>query len=553
MSASAKKKLRKEQNAAQLTEKQLREKKEAKKLKNYTVTFVIVMVLVVCLGIGMIGGTAFINSGILERNTDAVKIGDRVLTNAQLNYYYVDAINNTYNEWYQEYGDYMSLMALMSNKINLSMPLNEQAHPTDEGRTYADFFVDMAIAEARRAYALNDLAAAKGITLSEDDLTDIDDLISSQEMLAPLYGYNNLKGYLKGMYGNGATEESYREYLTVTKLASNFQNKYRDELAYTADDLKDYNDKHYDEFSSFSFTYFFMEAEDFLEHAEGDNAHNHTDADKAAALKKAEEAAKKLAESGAKTVEEFEAAIKKVEGWQDEKTLKATDNNFVMYSEINENIAKWLADKSRKAGDLAMIPYTTTSTDGDGKETTTTSGYFVVLFEEVDTNDAFLVDIRHILVEFKGGTKNDAGETVYSDTEKKTALDKITEIQNTWLEGDANEESFKQLAIKETDDSGSASAGGLYEDVYPHQMVENFDNWCFDAARKAGDYGIVETEYGYHLIYFVKTGDTTYRNQMIEDTLRKNDYTKWYEALPETISAEVLNTSRLDLDLVMAG
>ena len=41
MSASAKKKLRKEQNAAQLTEKQLKQQKEAKKLKLYTTIFVV--------------------------------------------------------------------------------------------------------------------------------------------------------------------------------------------------------------------------------------------------------------------------------------------------------------------------------------------------------------------------------------------------------------------------------------------------------------------------------------------------------------------------------
>ena len=39
MSASSKKKLRKEQAAAQMTEKQLAEQKEAKKLKLYTNTF----------------------------------------------------------------------------------------------------------------------------------------------------------------------------------------------------------------------------------------------------------------------------------------------------------------------------------------------------------------------------------------------------------------------------------------------------------------------------------------------------------------------------------
>ena len=34
-------------------------------------------------------------------------------------------------------------------------------------------------------------------------------------------------------------------------------------------------------------------------------------------------------------------------------------------------------------------------------------------------------------------------------------------------------------------------------------MVQAFNDWCFDESRKAGDYGLVKTEYGYHVMYFV--------------------------------------------------
>ena len=55
MSASSKKKLRKEQAAAQMTEKQLAEQKEAKKLKLYTTAFVVMVaiVLVIAIAVGM--------------------------------------------------------------------------------------------------------------------------------------------------------------------------------------------------------------------------------------------------------------------------------------------------------------------------------------------------------------------------------------------------------------------------------------------------------------------------------------------------------------------
>ena len=53
MSASSKKKLRKEQETANMTEKQLAAKKEEKQLKIYTLSFWVVMALCVCLVAGM--------------------------------------------------------------------------------------------------------------------------------------------------------------------------------------------------------------------------------------------------------------------------------------------------------------------------------------------------------------------------------------------------------------------------------------------------------------------------------------------------------------------
>ncbi len=41
-------------------------------------------------------------------------------------------------------------------------------------------------------------------------------------------------------------------------------------------------------------------------------------------------------------------------------------------------------------------------------------------------------------------------------------------------------------------------------------MVDEFDAWIFDESRAEGDVEIVETDYGYHIIYFVKNSGTYY-------------------------------------------
>lgn len=75
-----------------------------------------------------------------------------------------------------------------------------------------------------------------------------------------------------------------------------------------------------------------------------------------------------------------------------------------------------------------------------------------------------------------------------------------------WQSGDQSETSFANLAKEFSDDGGSRSAGGRYSHVYQGQMVETFENWCFDESRKPGDTGLVETTYGVHIMYFISNG-----------------------------------------------
>ncbi len=134
--------------------------------------------------------------------------------------------------------------------------------------------------------------------------------------------------------------------------------------------------------------------------------------------------------------------------------------------------------------------------------------YFDLHAEEYEANgltkgDDKYVDVRHILLAPEGGTKAEDGTTTYSDAEWEACRLAAEEVLNTWLSGEKTEDSFAALAKTHSVDGGSASNGGLYQDVTTGQMVEPFENWCFDATRQEGDYGLVKTNYGYHIMYFV--------------------------------------------------
>ena len=130
---------------------------------------------------------------------------------------------------------------------------------------------------------------------------------------------------------------------------------------------------------------------------------------------------------------------------------------------------------------------------------------------QVDEESGKLIDVRHILVTVKGGTTDENGTKVYSDEEWETCRQEAQAILDQWLSGEATEESFALLATQKTEDPGSQTTGGLYTMVYEGQMVPTFNDWCFDESRQPGDYGMVKTNYGYHVMYFVFGEEAWYR------------------------------------------
>lgn len=117
-----------------------------------------------------------------------------------------------------------------------------------------------------------------------------------------------------------------------------------------------------------------------------------------------------------------------------------------------------------------------------------------------------MVNVRHILIQPEG--KNDDG--TYTDEAWAEAEKKANDLLTEWQNGEHTEDSFAFMAAENSQDPGSVENGGLYEDIYPGKMVDEFDAWCFDPARQPGDTGIVKTSYGYHIMYFSSTGEHAY-------------------------------------------
>lgn len=118
------------------------------------------------------------------------------------------------------------------------------------------------------------------------------------------------------------------------------------------------------------------------------------------------------------------------------------------------------------------------------------------------TRDSRYVDIRHILILPEGATVDTIYTETFSDEAWAAGEVNAQAILDQWLAGEASETSFANFANANSADPGSNTNGGLYEGVAQGEMVEAFDAWCFDPERQVGDYGIVRTELGFHIMYF---------------------------------------------------
>lgn len=126
---------------------------------------------------------------------------------------------------------------------------------------------------------------------------------------------------------------------------------------------------------------------------------------------------------------------------------------------------------------------------------------------EIDKDSGPLVNVRHILLFPEGGTVDEeTGAITYSEEEWEACYAEAEKLLNQWKEGPATEESFAELANTYSGDGGSNTNGGLYTGITSKtNFVENFLNWCMDEQRQVGDTGIVQTEHGYHIMYFAYT------------------------------------------------
>ena len=196
----------------------------------------------------------------------------------------------------------------------------------------------------------------------------------------------------------------------------------------------------------------------------------------------------------------------------------------------------WLLDDSRAPGDITIH---------EGEESV-----FVVFFVESEDNRYYPVNVRHILI-----TPEEVMDDVFEEFHHEQAMEvariEAEELLARWEAGAATEESFIELVREYSEDNWEAnSSPGLYEDINKQTgFVPEFLDWAMDPAREVGDVEIVETQFGFHIMYFSSRSDMLHRYEMARQAKSGAAYQEWLDGAMEAMSANSSYFSRLVVQL----
>ncbi|WP_396192531.1 peptidylprolyl isomerase [Flavobacterium sp.] len=118
------------------------------------------------------------------------------------------------------------------------------------------------------------------------------------------------------------------------------------------------------------------------------------------------------------------------------------------------------------------------------------NGKYYVVSKSMGRKSGAKAKASHVLISWEG-------TQVPSKKEKRTKEEAKVKAESILAQAIANPGSFAMLALTNSDDS-SAQSGGDLGYFGPNQMVKPFNDFVF--ANSVGKIGLVETEFGYHII-----------------------------------------------------
>ena len=419
--------------------------------------------------------------------------------------------HSNYSTFLNYYSNYLSSIGLDTTK-----PLSAQKY--DEDKTWEDYFNEQTFKSLADTVAVSEAARKAGEELNEEGLAQVDTYIADVKT-ASKENKLSFGAYTKNVFGRKLSEEDIRTSLSRILLADQYAESLYNSYEIGDAELDGEYAANKADYDTVSYRVMTVNADIPAQGDTSDEEYEKVTADAMAAAKS--EADAFLAEIKADPTEAKFASValdyaKSLIADDEEADPSELSEDDSYYTAVGDkdvadvDAADWLFDEARKANDVEVIEET--------------DAYSIYMFLDRARDEYNVVNIRHILVPFN------ANGTEAQSTAEDTAASKEAEaIKAEFEKTSKNEDAFAALA-KEKGTDATKDEGGLMENVTKGQTVEGFDDWIFDPARKAGDYDIVKTQYGYHLVYFCGTGRAAWQIA-VDETLRQARYTAEYDSL----------------------
>ena len=148
--------------------------------------------------------------------------------------------------------------------------------------------------------------------------------------------------------------------------------------------------------------------------------------------------------------------------------------------------------------------------------------YYQAHQSEITAGGEKTVDFRHILLIPEGAEVAANGTVTADENAWARCLTEANNLVTKWLKAvdstrkaqfttaSVPEVRFSEFAKNYSQDPGSNINGGLYVDIHQSQLAPELDTWLFDAARQHGDYEIIRSNAGCHILFFSQATEDWY-------------------------------------------
>lgn len=492
------------------------------------------------------------------KDSEEIGSGNTEVSQAEY-YYYCASVYDSLVSYAVQYDYYYGEgSGLAFTGFDYTKPAAEQKYDGEvegvENPTYLDYIEFTARKQLEAVKAIVEYAKLNSIELTEKEKQYLaDNIESARDGIKEQYG-QTVEEYLKNVYGENMTEELFRT-ITEEQYLMNKIDAIKSEIYYgnyTTEKAEKIFEEKIKSYGVVNLRAYIVVADTVTD---GDTQKVTDDT-----MAKAKEEAEKFAAAVIDDTTFREKASfyeQKKENADYEKLL--TDDSYTLVEDISydnvsaqlgsSELAEWAFAEGRQYGDTFIF-------EREG------SGYGVCMISKPvhKAETTYTYSVRHILFQFseEEDTDTSVDAIILNADEYDTVVDIDVKPESTkdpalymqaqdvlvkYLDGARTEESFGELA-KEYSSDGNAADGGIYSDVPQGKMVAEFENWSIAEGREPGDVGIVETTYGYHIMYSVDKKVVTSWETTIAAAEASKDVDQFLRDITAAYTSEVKDYSK---------